>query len=439
MDDMKMEIDAVMQMEQVTSTTSMKAFKQIPHTAGYPMPPSSFLPLSFDLPSEDDLLLDEIPFNDPTDIGDPAIENLPPYSLYRTPSDAWVQRGKEILASNQQRLAHAHRHVKDPEQRVTIVTALFDLGRANQTSAQFRVTFEEYLQRFQHTMDVNFPMVVFMDPHHVSLLNLASHTNGVVIIPWSIQHLVEAYPTYAHRIERIRESAIYTKQTNSSGWLQYTPQASIKHYNLLVMSKPFLLRWAAKVNPWRTQYVMFVDAGHGCIGALKPDHLDLMRHLMGRMMVTYFVFNVGVTSETNGMPQKAMRHYIGPPHNNEATWDNDECCNIVRGGIFGGTPAYIDVFAQIYNHALSQTLSDGYMGTDENVLAMTVARFPQLFNAYHNVRDNCDLFVDSGEKAEVDKGVYVQGAEPDVWNGTAYVRQAGRYEKVVVKDHRVKG
>ena len=62
------------------------------------------------------------------------------------------------------------------------------------------------------------------------------------------------------------------------------------------------------------------------------------------------------------------------------------CCEVVRGGIFGGVPAYIDVFARMYNEALSQTLSDGYMGTEENVLGMLAARFPELFNTYKNTR-----------------------------------------------------
>jgi hypothetical protein len=47
---------------------------------------------------------------------------------------------------------------------------------------------------------------------------------------------------------------------------------------------------------------------------------------------------------------------------------------VVRGGIFGGTPGYIDVFAQVYNLLMSQTLSDGYMGTEENLLGALIYR-----------------------------------------------------------------
>merc|ERR1712046_310520 len=116
------------------------------------------------------------------------------------------------------------------------------------------------------------------------------------------------------------------------------------------------------------------------------------------------------------MPEEAYRTYVGPPHDNPATWDHDDYCRVVRGGVFGGTPAFIDVFARIYNVLLSQTLSDGYLGTEENILGALLYRFPTLFNAWENVRDNCDVFVDAGERNPPDRDIYVQGSPPAKWD-----------------------
>ncbi len=67
-----------------------------------------------------------------------------------------------------------------------------------------------------------------MDAHHVSMLNLETHTNGVVVIPWSINHLIEAFPSYYQRIEEIRHSELYKKQAKYTGWLEHSPQVSRK-------------------------------------------------------------------------------------------------------------------------------------------------------------------------------------------------------------------
>eukprot|EP00299_Pterocystis_sp_00344_P014568 c7225_g1_i3.p1 GENE.c7225_g1_i3~~c7225_g1_i3.p1 ORF type:complete len:528 (+),score=157.32 c7225_g1_i3:49-1584(+) len=383
------------------------------------------------LPPLESLLLDEIPFENPADISDSTLKDVQPFDLHRVPDEEWYYRAKAIMDENQSKLKSAQQHVDDPEQRVTLVTVLFDLGRDKLADvAQFKRKFDEYLLRLQRTINVNFPMILFINPHHVSMLNLEQHTHGLLIIPWSVTHLEQAFPNYFSRIEEIRHSALYKKQAQLTGWLSDAPQAALKDYNLLVMVKPFLLRWVAQVNPWRTQYLMFVDAGHDCIGALKLDHLNRLRQLMGRMMVTYFDYFVGLGSETHGMPQRAYRNYVGFANNESAV-----CCEVVRGGIFGGTPAYIDVFAKMYNIALSQTLSDGYMGTEENVLGMLSARFPSLFNSYKNVRDNCDVFVDAGERDPSDSGVYVQGEEPDKWDADTqqFVKHQGK--QVAVATH----
>jgi hypothetical protein len=180
-----------------------------------------------------------------------------------------------------------------------------------------------------------------------------ARNKDVVIIPFEIQDLVQQYPHYFERIEQIRDSPLYKRQAIHTGWLAQSPQvqtvfldcfkhhdceelllscrtirenpfgpvsaffdkeifkiehtcaqAGLKHYNLMVMTKMFLLRYGAKLNPHRTQYHMFVDAGHLCGPILRNTATNLLRKMMGKMMVTYFDYGAGLHGESHGMAQK---------------------------------------------------------------------------------------------------------------------------------------
>jgi hypothetical protein len=274
---------------------------------------------------------------------------------------------------------------------------LFDLGRDKLKG--FTRKFDEYIARFQRIVDLGLPMIIFMQGSRVSSLDW-SKNKKVFIIPFEIADLVARYPKYFNRIEEIRLSPLYLRQAKHTGWLADSPQANLQYYNLMVMTKMFLLRYGARLNPFHTQYHMFFDAGHLCGPTLRPNSMNLLRKHMGRLMVTYFDYGAGLDGESHGMAQKAYRYYVGEPYNNPNTWQNEWCCNIVRGGIFGGTPAYIDAVADVYNEILAQSLADGYMGTEENILGITYYRFPQLFNARQNDQGNCAILIAANAEGE---------------------------------------
>jgi len=77
------------------------------------------------------------------------------------------------------------------------------------------------------------------------------------------------------------------------------------------------------------------------------------------MMITHWPY--GTQTEVHGLTDKAMHLYIGTA---------DDPLLIVRGGIFGGTLPYLECALKAYMIALHQTLSDGYMGTEECIWAM---------------------------------------------------------------------
>ena len=76
------------------------------------------------------------------------------------------------------------------------------------------------------------------------------------------------------------------------------------------------------------------------------------------------------TPQVHGFTDKAMHIYIGT---------SEDPLRIVRGGIFGGTLPRIECVLRAYIIALHQTLTDGYVGTEECIWAIIFARLPHLF------------------------------------------------------------
>ena len=89
------------------------------------------------------------------------------------------------------------------------------------------------------------------------------------------------------------------------------------------------------------------------------------------------------------MADKAMHMYLGT---------SKDPMQIVRGGVFGGTMPYIKCVARLYLRAMAETLGDGYLGTEENILSIVFKHFPELFHGFDNDSlgnhgDNCALFI----------------------------------------------
>jgi hypothetical protein len=96
----------------------------------------------------------------------------------------------------------------------------------------------------------------------------------------------------------------------------------------------------------------------------------------------------GTTTEVHGLTDKAMHMYLGTA---------DDPLRIVRGGIFGGTLPQIQCVLRAYIIALHQSLTDGYIGTEECIWAMIHTRLPHLFKSFDNNSlgnhgDNCASF-----------------------------------------------
>lgn len=73
--------------------------------------------------------------------------------------------------------------------------------------------------------------------------------------------------------------------------------------------------------------------------------------------------------ETHGFVQKKFDEYAG-----------EQVSRVSRGGLFGGPARLMQQVTNIYDLILSKTLSDGYMGTEENIFTLLTYLYPDLCN-----------------------------------------------------------
>lgn len=184
----------------------------------------------------------------------------------------------------------------------------------------------------------------------------------------SLEQDFKAFDTVA----RIRSNSAWR---NQAPWLSGSPQATLAHYNPLVMSKPALLAATAADDPFQSEHWVWLDAGiaRTCAGALTETALPwqltvLLQSLQNRLLTLAYPYLQG--TEIHGFARSAMARWA---NTNSVRW-------VTRGGLFGGSRAAIEAAYRHYQQTLDATLEAGYMGTEESVLTIVAHRHPELFH-----------------------------------------------------------
>jgi hypothetical protein len=171
-------------------------------------------------------------------------------------------------------------------------------------------------------------------------------------------------PSY-ERIQTIRTSSGWA---DGAEWLRDSPQRLLEGYLPLVLSKPYWLRDAAVQNPFRSERILWMDGG--LLSNAVYGHLGSRRFVRRLDIRQFGVLCVRYTSnqEIHGFERRACAEYCRTEF---VSW-------IVRGGLFGGTPAAIQRVASLYHALLEDTLAHGHLGTEETLLTILAHRHPEL-------------------------------------------------------------
>jgi hypothetical protein len=267
--------------------------------------------------------------------------------------------------------------VEKKEMPVTIVTALWNLGRG-EISDSFKRGYESYLQKFSELLQTNIPMYIFVSKEDEEFIWKHRKKENTVIQIMSLNELIEWF-NFSNQTDVIRKKEDWL---NQSSWLPQSPQASLKGYNPLVMSKMFMLNNVTIFNPFKSEYFFWIDAGitntvhygyftHDKVFDKLPKFIDSNEDFV---FVTYPY--VG-GEEIHGFSRKGIARYS----------NTDYVRYVCRGGFFGGKKERINELNGIYYSLLNSTLSEGLMGTEESIFTIMMHNYSDIITQFM-IEDN---------------------------------------------------
>lgn len=258
---------------------------------------------------------------------------------------------------------------------LTLVTALFDIGRDN-IDPSFSRSFSHYLECFSKLLAVQIPMVIFCDEETEKFVFKYRKPDNTRIVRKNLEDL-RRFPFYDH-VQRIRLDDTWKSR---SGWLSGSPQASLELYNPLVMSKQFFLNDASIFNFFGTKHFAWIDAGIAntvnVAGYLTPENVTKLVKRMNKMCYIAFPYDGQV--EVHGFEKTAFDAFAGKKTN-----------YVVRGGFFGGTREAIADVNDSYYGLLHDTLRSNLMGTEESIFTLVSYKYPEKVNL--NMIDSNGLY-----------------------------------------------
>lgn len=248
---------------------------------------------------------------------------------------------------------------------LTLVTALFDIGRDN-IDSNFARSYTHYLECFSKLLAVDLPMVIFCDEETEKFVFKYRKHENTRIVRKNLEDL-RRFPFYDH-VQRIRLDSTWRAR---SGWIAGSPQSSLELYNPLVMSKQFFLNDASIFNFFGTKHFAWIDAGIantvGISEYLTPDNIPKLVRRMNKMCYVAFPYDGQV--EVHGFEKRAFDNFAGKT----TTY-------VVRGGFFGGTRDAIADINDSYYALLHDTLRSNLMGTEESIFTLISYRHPEKVN-----------------------------------------------------------
>ena len=140
----------------------------------------------------------------------------------------------------------------------------------------------------------------------------------------------------------------------------------------------FLLNDARIFDKFDSQFLFWIDAG--LTNTVHPGYFtsdkvldNLSKHID---KFTFVCFPYEANNEIHG--------FSYPSINN---WANDDVKKVARGGLFGGPKETISQINGEYYNLLNETLSQGYMGTEESIFSIMIYKLPEFVN-YFEIESN---------------------------------------------------
>lgn len=258
-------------------------------------------------------------------------------------------------------------------EKITIVTGIWDLKRDTLSDGWNR-SFQHYLNNLEKLMKTPENMIIFIEKQYEDFVWQHRTKENTFVITKELDWFKNNGDLY-DKIQKIRLNPDWY---NQSGWLPDSTQAKLEMYNPVVMSKVFLLNDASILDPFNSSHLIWVDGGltntvHE--GYFWHDKvIQKLDKYFDKFSFVCFPYDGKV--EIHGFRYDKMCEYSG-----------EEVDKVARGGIFGGPKHLISNINRIYYDILNDTLSKGYMGTEESIFTIMTYKYPEFIN-YYEIESN---------------------------------------------------
>lgn len=255
---------------------------------------------------------------------------------------------------------------------VTIVTGLWNLGRGD-INDSFKRSYQDYLDRFAQLLRTDANMFIYVAPEDEEFIWRHREKRNTVVHLKSLEEFEEWFP-FTSITDTLRKKPEWY---NQAGWLAESPQATLKMYNPVVMSKMFMLNDAAIHNSFKSDYYFWIDAG--IVSTVHPgyfshdkvfDNLPTYCNQHGNFVFLSYPYIGG--EEIHGFPRSEMARYC----------QTDYVNYVCRGGFFGGRKDILHEINSLYYSNLSTSLREGLMGTEESLFTILAYNYPDTIHRF---------------------------------------------------------
>ena len=252
------------------------------------------------------------------------------------------------------------------DNKITIVTGLWDIKRHELTEGWSRSYEEHYIEKFAKLLEIPYNLIIFGDKELKEFVFKYRKKENTQFI---VRHQSWFKGEFYDKIQEIRKDEKWIKQ---SGWLGESTQAKLDMYNPLVMSKPYLLHDAKILDKFDSTHLFWLDAGiTNTVHLGYFTHDKVLEKLHNIDKVTFLAFPYKAENEIHGFNYKKMC---------DLTLSKvDKVC---RGGFFGGPVDSLSDFNNQYYNIMKSTLNEGYMGTEESLFSILIYKHSDLYQYF---------------------------------------------------------
>ena len=250
---------------------------------------------------------------------------------------------------------------------ITLVTGLWNIGRENLEEGWSR-SFSHYLEKFEQLLKVEENLIIFGEKELEEFVwERRDQSNTQFILrdkSWFVEN------DFYNKIQQIKNNPEWY---NQSGWLKESTQGRLDMYNPLVMSKMFILNDARIFDKFNSEFLFWIDAG--LTNTVHPGYfthdkvLDNLSKYIDKF--TFVCFPYDASNEIHGFSYPEINK-----------WAEDDVKKVARGGFFGGPKETISLMNGEYYNLLNDTLSQGYMGTEESIFSIMVYKLSEYINYF---------------------------------------------------------